>query len=62
MLMGFSVEACQVAMLVAQWNTPGLAERLGVSFEGVKPNGTVLDYDFWNNTNTVLQILSFGLR
>ncbi len=52
-LMGFSAGACLAAMSATQWNTPGLAERLGVPFEGVKPNAAVIAYASWDNTNTI---------
>ena len=53
MVMGFSAGACLAAMSAAQWNTPGLAQRLGVPFEGVKPNAAVIAYAPWDNTNTI---------
>lgn len=52
-LMGFSAGACLAAMSATQWNTPGLAERLGVPFEGIKPNAAVIAYAPWDNTNTI---------
>ena len=52
-LMGFSAGACLAAMSATQWNTPGLAQRLGVPFEGVKPNAAVIAYAPWDNTNTI---------
>ena len=52
-LMGFSAGACLAAMSATQWNTPGLAERLGVPFEGVKPHAAVIAYAPWDNTNTI---------
>lgn len=52
-LMGFSAGACLAAMSATQWNTPGLAKRLGVSEEGIKPNAAVIAYGAWDNTNTI---------
>lgn len=52
-VMGFSAGACLAAMSATQWNTPGLAQRLGVPFEGVKPNAAVIAYAPWDNTNTI---------
>lgn len=52
-LMGFSAGACLAAMSATQWNTPGLAQRLGVPFEGVKPNAAVIIYASWDITNTI---------
>ena len=52
-LMGFSAGACLCAMSATQWNTPGLAQRLGVPEEGIKPNGAVICYGAWDNTNTI---------
>lgn len=43
-VMGFSAGACVAAMSATQWNTPGLAERLGVPREGIKPNAAVIAY------------------
>lgn len=43
-LMGFSAGACVAAMSATQWNTPGLAERLNLPKEGIKPNATVIGY------------------
>ncbi|HOJ93327.1 MAG TPA: alpha/beta hydrolase [Dictyoglomaceae bacterium] len=43
-VMGFSAGACVAAMSATQWNTPGLAERLGVPRDGIKPNATVIGY------------------
>lgn len=52
-LMGFSAGACLAAMSATQWNTPGLAERLDVSPEAIKPNAAVIAYAPWDNTNTI---------
>ena len=52
-LMGFSAGACLAAMSATQWNTPGLAERLGLSAEDIKPNAAVIAYAPWDNTNTI---------
>ncbi len=52
-LMGFSAGACMAALSATQWNTPGLCERLGVSFEDIKPNAAVIAYAPWDNTNTI---------
>ncbi len=52
-VMGFSAGACLAAMSATQWNTPGLAERLGVPPEGIKPNAAVIGYGCWDNTNTI---------
>jgi acetyl esterase/lipase len=43
-LMGFSAGACVAAMSATQWNTPGLAERLDLPQEGIKPNAAVIGY------------------
>lgn len=43
-LMGFSAGACVAAMSATQWNTPGLAERLNIPEEGIKPNAAVIGY------------------
>ena len=43
-LMGFSAGACISAMSATQWNTPGLAQRLGIPEEGIKPNAAVIGY------------------
>jgi acetyl esterase/lipase len=43
-LMGFSAGACISAMSATQWNTPGLAQRLGIPKEGIKPNAAVIGY------------------
>lgn len=43
-LMGFSAGACVAAMSATQWNTPGLAERLHIPPEGIKPNAAVIGY------------------
>lgn len=53
MMMGFSAGACLAAMSATQWNTPGLAERLGAPAEGIKPNAAVIGYGCWHNTNTI---------
>lgn len=37
-VMGFSAGACLAAMSATQWNTPGLAERLGLTPEDIQPN------------------------
>ncbi|MBP2070627.1 hypothetical protein [Thermoanaerobacterium butyriciformans] len=42
--MGFSAGACVAAMSAIQWNTPGLAEKLRVPKDGIKPNATVICY------------------
>lgn len=52
-LMGFSAGACLAAMSATQWNTSGLADRLGVPKEGIKPNAAVIAYAPWDNTNTI---------
>lgn len=52
-LMGFSAGACLAAMSATQWNTPGLASRLGVPEDGIKPNAAVIAYAPWDNTNTI---------
>ena len=51
--MGFSAGACLAVMSATQWNTPGLAERLDVSPEAIKPNAAVIAYAPWDNTNTI---------
>jgi acetyl esterase/lipase len=43
-LMGFSAGACVAAMSATQWNTPGLAERLGIPNDGIRPNAAVIGY------------------
>jgi acetyl esterase/lipase len=43
-LMGFSAGACVAAMSATQWNTPGLAERVGTPKDGIKPNAAVIGY------------------
>lgn len=52
-LMGFSAGACLAAMSATQWNTPGLAERLGLTPDDIKPNAGVIAYAPWDNTNTI---------
>lgn len=52
-LMGFSAGACLCAMSATQWNTPGLAERLGVPAESIRPDAAVISYGAWDNTNTI---------
>lgn len=52
-LMGFSAGACLAAMSATQWNTPGLAERLGVAPEKIKPDAAVICYGAWDNSNTI---------
>lgn len=53
-LMGFSAGACTTAMSATQWNTPGLAKRLGVpEEEGIRPDAAVICYGAWDNTNTI---------
>lgn len=52
-LMGLSAGACLAAMSATQWNTPGLAVRLGIPEEGIKPNAAVIAYAPWDNTNTI---------
>ena len=42
-------------MSATQWNTPGLAERLGVPQEGIRPDAAVIAYAPWDNTNTIQQ-------
>ena len=51
--MGFSAGACLAAMSATQWNTPGLAQRLGLTPEDIKPNAGVIAYAPWDNTNTI---------
>ena len=48
-LMGFSAGACLAAMSATQWNTEGLAERLGAEKEEIKPNAAVIGYAPWDN-------------
>ncbi len=43
-LMGFSAGACVAAMSATQWNTPGLARRVGAPPDGIKPNAAVIGY------------------
>lgn len=43
-VMGFSAGAGIVMMSATQWNTPGLAERLGIPDGGNRPNGAVVGY------------------
>jgi acetyl esterase/lipase len=43
-LMGFSAGACVAAMSATQWNSPGLAERVGAPKDGIKPNAAVIGY------------------
>jgi acetyl esterase/lipase len=43
-VMGFSAGACVAAMSATQWNTSGLAKRLGIPEEGIKPNAAVIGY------------------
>lgn len=52
-LMGFSAGACLAAMSATQWNTPGLAERLGLLREDIRPNAGVIAYAPWDNSNTI---------
>ena len=52
-LMGFSAGACLAAMSATQWNTPGLAERLGLAPEDIRPDAGVIAYAPWDNTNTI---------
>ena len=52
-LMGFSAGACIAAMSATQWNTPGMAERLGVPEKGIRPDAAVICYGAWDNTNTI---------
>lgn len=42
-------------MSATQWNTPGLAERLGIPQEGIRPDAAVIAYAPWDNTNTIQQ-------
>lgn len=48
-VMGFSAGACLAAMSATQWNTPGLAERLGAPAEGIRPDAAVVGYAPWDN-------------
>lgn len=48
--MGFSAGAGVAALAATQWNTPGLAERLGIPEGGNKPNGAVLGYGAARNS------------
>lgn len=43
-VMGFSAGAGVANMAATQWNTPGLAERLGIPAGGNKPNAAVIGY------------------
>ena len=52
-IMGFSAGACLAAMSATQWNTPGLAERLGLLREDIRPNAGVIAYAPWDNSNTI---------
>lgn len=52
-LMGFSAGGCLSAMSATQWNTPGLAERLGVPERGIRPDAAVIAYAAWDNANTI---------
>ena len=52
-MMGFSAGACLAAMSASQWNAPGLAEKLGVRPEEIRPNAAVIAYAPWDNTNTI---------
>ena len=52
-MMGFSAGACLAAMPASQWNAPGLAEKLGVRPEEIRPNAAVIAYAPWDNTNTI---------
>jgi acetyl esterase/lipase len=49
-LMGFSAGSGVAAMSATQWNTPGLASRLGVSEDGIKPNAAVIGYGAASNS------------
>jgi acetyl esterase/lipase len=43
-VMGFSAGAGVANMAATQWNTPGLAERLGIPEGGNKPNAAIIGY------------------
>jgi len=43
-VMGFSAGSGVANMAATQWNTPGLAERLGIPEGGNKPNAAVIGY------------------
>lgn len=49
-LMGFSAGSGVAAMSATQWNTPGLAERLGIPEDGIKPNAAVMGYGAASNS------------
>lgn len=52
-LMGFSAGAGISAMAATQWNTSGLAERLGIPVGGNKPNAAILGYGAASNLSIV---------
>ena len=52
-LMGFSAGACLAGMSATQWNTEGLAERLGLKPEDIRPDAAVIGYGAWDNSNTI---------
>ena len=52
-VMGFSAGACLAAMSATQWNTPGIAEKIGAPEEGIRPDAAVIAYAPWDNTNTI---------
>lgn len=52
-LMGFSAGAGIAAMSATQWNTSGLAERLGIPEGGNKPAAAVLGYGA-SDTSTIM--------
>jgi acetyl esterase/lipase len=53
-VMGFSAGAGIAAMAATQWNTPGLAERLGIPEGGNKPNAAVLGYGASLQSKTII--------
>ncbi|MCH9275622.1 alpha/beta hydrolase [Bifidobacterium amazonense] len=54
-LMGFSAGACIAGLSATQWNTPEIAEALGVQDdpELLRPDAIVFGYGAWDNSNTI---------
>lgn len=52
--MGFSAGACLAGISATQWNTPGLAERVGAErVEDIRPDACVIGYGCWDNSRTI---------
>lgn len=49
-VMGFSAGANVAGLAATQWNTPGLAEKLGIPFEGNRPNAAIAGYGAADHT------------